>query len=55
MLTQLYYKMNLIYFKIMQNFRVLQNSTITSGETGFTPGSQPPSVPVLEPGVRNRD
>jgi len=28
MLTQLYYKMNLIYFKIMQNFRVLQNSTV---------------------------
>ena len=27
----------------------------TSGETGCTPGSQPPSVSVLESGVPNRD
>ncbi|XP_066311119.1 protease Do-like 8, chloroplastic [Miscanthus floridulus] len=31
------------------------SGVVTSGETGCTPGSQPPSVPVLKPGVPNRD
>jgi len=29
--------------------------SLTSRETSCTPGSQPPSVPVLEPGARIRD